>query len=164
MIEVLVALALLAIAVLGFSMLQLRALDAMQEASDRTLAMTLARDLAERIRVNRTQLTEYKEKINSGLAGISKSCNVPDSTGSSRTTTPMCSRSETAAYDASQMIQAVNNAGMKMIIGDCHGGDRQCIYIAWGDTTITQNNVSMCMVAGVYVAGAKCLVMEAYGT
>ena len=55
--EVLVSLVILAIAVLGFAALQFRALDAVQEANDRTTAMTLARDLAEKIRVNRTQLS-----------------------------------------------------------------------------------------------------------
>ncbi len=41
--EVLVSLVILAIAVLGFAALQFRALDAIQEANDRTAAMTLAR-------------------------------------------------------------------------------------------------------------------------
>lgn len=62
--EVLVSLVILAIAVLGFAALQFRALDAIQEANDRTAAMTLARDLAEKIRVNRTQLSKYKSEIN----------------------------------------------------------------------------------------------------
>jgi type IV pilus assembly protein PilV len=57
-------LVILAIAVLGFAALQFRALDAVQEANDRTTAMTLARDLAEKIRVNRTQLSKYKSEIN----------------------------------------------------------------------------------------------------
>ena len=52
LIEVLVALVLLAIGVLGFSLLQLRAIDAAQEATERTMAMSLARDLAERMRIN----------------------------------------------------------------------------------------------------------------
>ena len=62
--EVLVALLLLAIGVLGFSVLPVRAIDASQEASDRSVAMNLARDLSERIRINKTALTKYKEYIN----------------------------------------------------------------------------------------------------
>ncbi len=58
----LVSLVILAIAVLGFAALQFRALDAIQEANDRTAAMTLARELAEKIRVNRTQLSKYKSR------------------------------------------------------------------------------------------------------
>ena len=52
MIEVLVALTLLAIGVLGFTALQIRAVDATVEANNRIQAMNLARDLAERIRAN----------------------------------------------------------------------------------------------------------------
>ena len=56
MFEVLVALFVLAIGVLGFAALQLRAVDATIEANDKTLAMNVARDLAERIRINRLSL------------------------------------------------------------------------------------------------------------
>ena len=67
MVEVLVALTLLAIGVLGFTALQLRAVDATAEANNRIRAMNLARDLAERIRANQV--------------GLSKSIVVKDSTG-----------------------------------------------------------------------------------
>lgn len=53
MVEVLVALTLLAIGVLGFTALQLRAVDATAEANNRIQAMNLARDLAERIRATK---------------------------------------------------------------------------------------------------------------
>lgn len=62
--EVLVALFILALGVLGFSALQLRAMDAAQEATEYTVAMNNARDLAERMRVNRTALSDYKNAIN----------------------------------------------------------------------------------------------------
>lgn len=62
--EVLVAIFLLAIGVLGFSALQIRAIDASQEAADRSMAMNIARDLAERIRINKTALVNYKDAIN----------------------------------------------------------------------------------------------------
>ncbi|WP_252716491.1 type IV pilus modification protein PilV [Acinetobacter haemolyticus] len=52
LVEVLVALFLLAVAVLGFAALQLRAVDASLEASKQVLALTIARDLAERMRAN----------------------------------------------------------------------------------------------------------------
>ena len=48
--EVLVALILLSIGVLGFSILQVRAMDASLDASKRIQAMNLARDLSERMR------------------------------------------------------------------------------------------------------------------
>lgn len=162
--EVLVSLVILAIAVLGFAALQFRALDAVQEANDRTAAMTLARDLAEKIRVNRTQLNVYKSKINASGNTAVKSCIRPDSQTSVVTTTAMCTQAEMATFDASQILGVAKQKNMTMIINDCQGGDRQCVYVAWGDTAITATNQANCMVSGVYIAGAKCLVMEAYGS
>lgn len=162
--EVLVSLLILSIAVLGFAALQFRALDAVQEANDRTAAMTLARDLAEKIRVNRTQLTKYKSEINASNDTTTKSCVRADSSDASVTTTPMCTQIEMTIFDASQLLAMAKQKNMTVIINDCQGGDRQCVYVAWGDTTITATSQANCMVSGVYVAGAKCLVMEAYGS
>lgn len=162
--EVLVSLVILAIAVLGFAALQFRAIDAIQEANDRTVAMTLARDLAEKIRVNRTQLSKYKSEINAPGNATTKNCIRADNSGASVTNTPMCTRAEMATFDARQLLGAAKQKNMTIIISDCHGGDRQCVYVAWGDTAITATSQANCMVSGVYVAGAKCLVMEAYGS
>ena len=162
--EVLVSLVILAIAVLGFAALQFRALDAIQEANDRTAAMTLARDLAEKIRVNRTQLSKYKSEINTPGNATTKNCIRADGSGASVTNTPMCTRAEMATFDARQLLGAAKQKNMTMIINDCQGGDRQCVYVAWGGTVITATSQANCMVSGVYVAGAKCLVMEAYGS
>ncbi|WP_104495057.1 type IV pilus modification protein PilV [Acinetobacter indicus] len=162
--EVLVSLVILAIAVLGFAALQFRALDAVQEANDRTTAMTLARDLAEKIRVNRTQLSKYKSEINTPGNATTKNCIRADSSDASITNTPMCTQVEMAIFDAGQILGVAKQKNMTVIINDCQGGDRQCVYVAWGDTTITATSQANCMVEGVYVAGAKCLVMEAYGS
>ena len=162
--EVLVSLVILAIAVLGFAALQFRALDAIQEANDRTAAMTLARDLAEKIRVNRTQLSKYKSEINAPGKTTAKSCVRADSDKPADPITSMCTRTELATFDASQILGMAKQKNMTIIISDCQGGDRQCVYVAWGDTAITATSQANCMVSGVYVAGAKCLVMEAYGS
>lgn len=166
LIEVLVSLVILSIAVLGFAALQFRALDAVQEANDRTTAMVLARDIAERIRVNRTQLDIYKTKINtSGNAAIA-SCVKADteSNVSPAPSTVMCSRVDMAAFDVSQILAVAKQKNMTIIVNDCQGGDRQCVYVAWGDTVITKVSQANCMISGVYVASAQCLVMEAYGS
>lgn len=162
--EVLVSLVILAIAVLGFAALQFRAIDAIQEANDRTAAMTLARDLAEKIRVNRTQLSKYKSEINAPGETTAKSCVRADSDEPADPITSMCTRTELATFDASQILSMAKQKNMTIIISDCQGGDRQCVYVAWGDTAITATSQANCMVSGVYVAGAKCLVMEAYGS
>ena len=52
LLDILVALLLLAIAVLGFVALQLRAVEATAEGANRIQAMNIARDLAEKMRIN----------------------------------------------------------------------------------------------------------------
>ncbi|MDY6462871.1 type IV pilus modification protein PilV [Acinetobacter faecalis] len=64
MIEVLIALLLLAIGVMGFTALQLKAVDATDEAMSKIEAMNIARDVAERIRVNRNSLATYVDELN----------------------------------------------------------------------------------------------------
>ena len=61
--EVLVALLVLAIGVLGFVALQYRAVEASAESTYRVEGMSLARDFAERIRVNRGALEKYKSEV-----------------------------------------------------------------------------------------------------
>ncbi|MDR2061241.1 MAG: type IV pilus modification protein PilV, partial [Acinetobacter sp.] len=62
LVEVLVALVLLAISVLGFAALQLRAVDSSLEANKQVIALTIARDLAEKMRANpqATRTGKYK--------------------------------------------------------------------------------------------------------
>ena len=64
MIEVLIALLLLAVGVMGFTALQLKAVDATDEAMSKIEAMNIARDVAERIRVNRGGLATYIAELN----------------------------------------------------------------------------------------------------
>lgn len=61
--EILVALLVLAIGVLGFIALQYRAVEATSESGYRVQAINLARDMAERIRVNRGAIAAYENKL-----------------------------------------------------------------------------------------------------
>jgi len=157
MMEVLVALFILAIGVLGFSVLQLRALQATTEATDRTMAMNVARDLTDRIRINRLALTDYVAAINSPSGQAIISC-----MGSAVAYKPDCNPSAMAKYDASQILQKSNDLGQTIVLMPCDGSTRTCIYISWGRTKIAKDNVSACMANGVYKPDAQCLVMEAF--
>ena len=64
LIEVLVALLILAIGVMGFIALQYRAIEATAESGSRIQAINLARDLAERMRVNRGAEEVYAFQLN----------------------------------------------------------------------------------------------------
>ncbi|ENX12869.1 MULTISPECIES: type IV pilus modification protein PilV [Acinetobacter] len=156
LIEVLVALLLLAIGILGFVGLQLRAVDAANEATDRTIAINIARDLAERMRVNKSELAEYKTAIN---AKTKKDGCV----GSVQSYVPNCSSQVMAQFDASQITQKAAEVGHVVKINNCVGSSLNCIYVAWGDTNI-ESNLNACIDSstGAYVANSKCLVMEAF--
>lgn len=157
--EVLVALLLLAIGILGFVGLQLRAMDAANEATDRTIAINIARDLAERMRVNKLALPEYKEAINAKRTlDEDEEC-----LGSGEDYLPNCSSQVMAQFDASQITQKATDLGHVVKINNCVGSSLNCIYVAWGDTNI-DSNLDACIDAstGAYVANSKCLVMEAF--
>lgn len=163
MFEVLVALFVLAIGVLGFSALQLRAVDATIEANDKTLAMNVARDLAERIRINRLSLGNYTNAINTQT--FNTTCLIATAPNSR----PTCNGATLAQYDAREIVQIAQNQGQQIAMADCQGSTRTCIYVAWGHTNIVISNnnvvsvdVTSCMNNGSYVANAKCVVLEAF--
>lgn len=166
--EVLVALVLLAVAVLGFSVLQVRGMDASQEASDRTAAMNVARDLAERIRINRNGLATYKQAINGDV-------NVAGCVGTAQSYLPNCSSTRMAQFDATEVLAKAELLGQTLVIDDCVGSNLQCIYVAWGETEIAEGDLDSCIdpevrngdgdildAGGVYVVDSRCLVIEAF--
>lgn len=155
MIEVLVALVILAIGVLGFSALQLRSMEATTEASNRTMAMNLARDLSERIRINRLGLADYITAINDKTTEVGCLGSVP-------AYEPACNKTTMAKYDANEVVLKASEKGQTIIMKKCDGSERTCIYVSWGRTAITKDDVSACMVSGTYVPNAQCLVMEAF--
>lgn len=149
LVEVLVALVLLAIAVLGFTALQVRAIAASHEASRNIQAMNVARDLSERIRSNRDGLLDYKE------AASVKNC-----------ASTFCSAKEMAEYDFQQVNEKVTELGMELALNDCQGTaalKRKCIYVAWEGTTPTNGTSNPhCTNGTAYLPEAKCIIVEVY--
>lgn len=169
LVEVLVALIILALGVLGFSALQLRALDAAQEATAQTVAMNTARDLVERIRVNRTALARYRITINAQTIDEDKlACNGTISRDASPATTkidlPKCNPSAMAEHDATEILKKAKSHGQVIVMANCVASSMSCVYVAWAPTTITATNISQCVntTTGTYIVDAKCLVMEAF--
>lgn len=159
--EVLVAIFLLAIGVLGFSALQIRAIDASQEAADRSMAMNIARDLAERIRINKTALVNYKDAINKKDTQLG--C-----LGDKTNYLPDCNAEKMAKYDAMEVITKADSIGHTIKIYNCVGSNLNCIYVAWGRTNTQTNNIDTagdkCIdnSTGTYLVDSQCLVMEAF--
>jgi type IV pilus assembly protein PilV len=148
----LVALVLLAISVLGFAALQLRAIDSSFEANKQVLAITIARDLAERMRANpqATRAGKYKVKA----VEVSKT-EIPS----------VADKPENIALQDLQnaALEAKNN-GMNLAVDKCPtGNNRQCIYVAWSETNLAgDQGITSCIKDGAYVSGSHCLFLEAY--
>ena len=111
LIEILVALLVLAIGVLGFVALQYRSLEASAESTSRVQAITLARDLAERIRVNRNSFDTYQTELStaSKQQTSTKKC-----IGS-----VVCTDAELADFDVAQVTTRAASFGMTMNIMNC---------------------------------------------
>ena len=151
LIEVLVALLILSIAILGFIALQYRALEAANEAYARTQAMQIARDLGERIRANQFAITGYVAALKfprNAVAVASKNDYTSD---------------EFAQLDANEILQLSQKANMEVALAQCEGTQRYCIYVAWGTTKPTNaDDTHACTTNGTYRATSQCIVVEAY--
>lgn len=159
LVEVLVALILLAIAILGFTALQLRAVSASMEAGNSIYAINLARDLSERMYLNRDGSSVYRQMNSTNVSdqqinGNLNTCN-----------TSICNATQLATYDVNQIYKKAKDAGMDIAVLDCQGSTlkRSCIYVAWGDTTPTNGSGSPnCTNGTSYVNNATCVILEAY--
>ena len=131
-------------------------MDAANEAADRTFAINLARDLAERVRVNKTGFEYYKTSINAGKT------NETGCVGKTTAYVPACNAEKMANFDSSEINIKAKSAGHVIKIDTCKGSSLNCIYVAWGDTNIDKSIDQCVSSSGSYVANAQCLVMEAY--
>lgn len=162
LVEVLVALLLLAIGVIGYAALQLRAVEASSEAMTRSQALLVMRSLTESIRANVAGQALYPAAVNS-YVNYTNATSAPTSCANS-----LCTATQFVNYEAYQAAKSAYVVGMTMTMTDCPGVNsasvrRQCIFGAWGDTTITATDYTNCMsTAGVYKSQAKCIMMEAY--
>lgn len=178
MVEVLVAMLLLSIGVLGYVAMQVRAVDATGDASTRTQAMMLLRGLAENIRVMDTPTDQntYISKVHS-YASITASTTAPKNC----VTATACTAAEVADYDAYQTAYAAFKQGIYIDMYACPltaatsgasgvaatNVSRQCLVAAWGKTTPTAPTASTaatdCMTqTGSYQPAATCVMLEAY--
>ncbi len=155
MMEILVALLILAIGVLGFIALQYRALEATSESTYRVQAVTIARDLAERIRVNRNAFSVYKTELSTAAN---------QKTYKTNCLTTSCSDTDLADFDVSQITTRAAVFGMTMNIMNCQNtNNRSCIYVAWGDSSATDgSNSGDCTNGNAYNPNSTCIIMETY--
>ncbi|MFW2176591.1 MULTISPECIES: type IV pilus modification protein PilV [unclassified Moraxella] len=145
--EVLVALLILAIAILGFSALQLQSVKATSESVDRSQTLLLMRSFAERVRANPSAIADYKTAFNSFEAGTltepTKLCQPTTNSNG------LCTASELATADVWRLTRQLNATGLTMDLQPCPstGGAgtnaatnvmySYCLITAWGQTNPT---------------------------
>jgi type IV pilus assembly protein PilV len=157
LVEVLVALLLLAIGVVGFAALQVRAVTASSEAFQRSQAMVIARDMGERIRVNVGARSEYFLASNWALSTAPANCRQSN-----------CTAAQLAQYDIVEIktqASAVGANGSANMLTCSGNATLHCLYVAWGNTTPTNStaaNTTSCTLNGTFQPSSTCILLETY--
>ena len=173
MVEVLVALLLLALGVIGFAALQLQAVEVNRESLSRVQAMGLARDLAERMRVNPDAVRKDSNGKIAYIEAIGTKTSLSAYTWDACYNTKSCTPADMATQDINQALYKAGQLGMQLGLMTCKvaqgaaaadiKGGRQCIYVAWDKTTPTDaKGEPNCTFQGNYVNNSKCIVLEAF--
>ena len=169
MVEVLVSLLILAIAVMGFVALQVRAIQASQDALTKTQAMHFMQSISESIRINRLAKSQYMTSLNRYALADTKPTSSKDCAKTA------CSTAEFAGFEAIDIASQANAFGIQMGLATCPGIStatednlkRLCIFSVWEGTKLSGStddlDFSRCMDdAGHYVKSSNCLMMETY--
>jgi len=146
LIEVMVALLLLTVAVLGYTALQGQAIKSTNEAYERTQSLVMMRTIAEKIRANPSGIATYESKINAATANSapSEKCGL-----NGQTVTTLCTPAEIAEAESYSFKTELANYDFQIQMHPCPntGGTgtdaatnimfSYCLISAWGETTPT---------------------------
>lgn len=157
--EVLVALVLISVGLLGFVAMQLKATQTSMENLNKVKATIIAADFSEKVRANPLQRDNYLSAMAttaSQKSGQSVNCN-----------TKFCSASDKVKSDVYQTYLTASDNGMTMALSNCPiTTSRKCLFIAWDKTTPANGGDAGCTVESnnkmSYRDGASCIVMESY--
>lgn len=183
LVEVMVALLLLTVAVLGYSALQGQAIKATNESLERTQSLVMMRTIAEKIRANPSAIVTYETTLNSSTtpSAPSKLCGLD---GVAITT--LCQPEELATAESYKVRAELQNYDFQIQMHPCPntGGTgasvannimySYCLISAWGETkpTIGTDKDEDCLTerviaeevvkeaGGSYYPKASCMMME----
>ncbi len=178
LVEVLIALLLLAVAVLGFSALNMVSIKATDDSVLIANANTVMRGLSEDLRLNANSISAYQTDIQSVLNNVSASksyCEAVEDYKTSSVTkncdSESCTEEQLSQYNSwSTMKQACDN-GVLLNMITCPGTAgkqlRQCIVTSWNGTdpvfaASSASSKACADASGIYHAGSDCLIMESY--
>lgn len=153
MVEILVSLLVLAIGVLGFTGLQLRALNSTGDSHYRSQAMAIAQDLTERVAVNYLVREFYRGAGNWPDAAVVSGSLPQDCVGAGK----RCTSAEIAAWDIDQITWQAGNLlpEGRVLLRACEGSSNSCVMVSWNnldpDTCENQSGA---------VPGLDCVVLE----
>lgn len=176
LIEVMVALLLLAVAILGFSALQMNALNATDESLTRSRAMSISKKLSENIRLNSLSTEDFTValgKFNTGVNSVTDYCKKVSQSNSSfdkdSCKSKSCTSEQIAALNTWQTASLACEQDIMLNMVACPEmsdiNSRQCIITSWSNTLpiLNDSNDDACGNSdGSYKIGSHCLVMEAY--
>lgn len=176
LIEVMVALLLLAIAVLGFSALQINALNATDESLVRSRAMSMSKQLSENMRLNTLATDNFMSELNAlnqGTENITDYCakvvQASSSFDQNSCKSETCSAEEIAALSTWQAANLGCKQDIMLNMITCPDmadiNARQCIITSWSNTlpVLDDSEENACGdSSGSYKLGSHCLIMEAY--
>ena len=159
LIEVMVAVLLLSVAVLGFSALQLRAIKATEESLVRTQSLSVVRGLAENMRANPSQMQVYQDAIKEPKTDAKK-CNALGN---------KCTAAEIATKEANAAVKKLKEYDVRLNMIPCPGtssfSEVKCIVAAWGDTVAkmdASDDLACADADGIYKSGSNCVIVETY--
>lgn len=160
LVEVMVALLLLAVAVLGFSALQMSAVKATDESLMRTRTLAIMRSGAETMRAHPQAIDEFVSVLNDNAAPAA--ADLGSCLGG-----VSCTPAQIARKDASILKQFANSQNIRLALRECPGTAlgqvRHCMIASWGGTAADFGDGANCADAnGSQRSGATCFIMEAY--
>lgn len=133
MIEILVAILVLSIGVLGYAGLQLNALGSAEDAHNRTQALAIAQDVVERVAANPDGWDLYVDAAKWPDAGLSNA--IPGSWGDCLGA--QCNASAMADWDIEQIRWLASNTlpnGRVFVADDCNASGILCVNVGWNET------------------------------
>ena len=152
MVEVLIALLVMSIGVLGYADLQLRALGSSEDAFVRSQAMAIAQDAVERISANRSGVPTYSDGANWPVAvQQNRPANWMECVDN------ICGSAQMAQWDIDQLAWMAGDLlpGGRIDAVDCQGSVALCVRVAWNEDAPPD-----CENAAGAVSNRDCVVLE----
>lgn len=178
LIEVLVALMLLSVAILGFTAMQMNAVKATDESVMRTRALTVIRGGSETMRSNLNAIPAFVAGVNASQSsvtptGTSVAVTKNSCTNDTANLPATCTAVQLATRDGLTVKDYAARNDLQINLVTCPGTvgkqERRCFITSWGktapqlDPTAPPANTTNCADAdGVYKMGAQCFIMESY--